>query len=122
MWGVVPIVIDWLTFYVAVIEGDFNRRRARDADVDHRAHGADNTVCITGGPSTTTLDQYSDHCFILTWFLAYVVYARYKWLRRAHLSGRRPRSVWTGDHDHGTAQPRSTTPSHHPRPTPAPPP
>lgn len=110
MWGVVPIVLDWLTFYGAVIEGDYTRRRAGGAGVDHdqlsaigheQLHGAENVVCITGGPSTTTIDQLSDHCFILTWFLAYIVYARYKWLRRAHLTGRRPRSVWTGDHDHG---------------------
>ena len=110
MWGVVPIVLDWLTFYGAVIEGDYSRRQAHGAGVDHSGphgaddavlHGADHVVCITGGPSTTTIDQLSDHCFILTWFLAYLVYARYKWLRKAHLSGRRPRSVWTGDHDHG---------------------
>ena len=106
MWGVVPIVMDWLTFYHAVIEGDFTRRRARDAGGDHPAlhtsGGGADVVCITSGPSTSTLDQFSDHCFILTHFLAYVVFARYKWLRRAHLSGRRGRSVWTGDHDHGT--------------------
>ena len=138
MWGVVPIVLDWLSFYGAVIEGDYSRRQAHGAGVDHSGphgadevvlHGADHVVCITGGPSTTTIDQVrvrvrvrvrrvrvranpnhnpnpnpnqlSDHCFILTWFLAYIVYARYKWLRKAHLSGRRPRSVWTGDHDHG---------------------
>lgn len=100
MWGVVPIVIDWITFYGAVIEGDFTRRRARDAGGEQHHPGDLNHVCITGGPSTTTIDQFSDHCFILTWFLGYVVCARYKWLRRAHLSGR-ARSVWTGDMDHG---------------------
>ena len=66
MWGVVPIVLDWLSFYGAVIEGDYSRRQAHGAGVDHSGphgaddvvlHGADHVVCITGGPSTTTIDQ-----------------------------------------------------------------
>ncbi len=100
MWGVVPVVVDWLSFYAAVIDGDFTRRQKHD-----EAHADPASICIKGGPSTNSLGQFGDHCFLLTWYLSYVVFARYKWMRREHHSGRRPRSVWTGDHDHGNAQP-----------------
>lgn len=94
-------------FYIATITAEpvtWSSTAPTDADDSRPDPGS---ICISLGalPSTSLIDQFSDQCFLLTWFLAYLVFARYKWMRRSHLSGRRLRSVWTGDIDNGTTQP-----------------
>mmetsp|Transcript_7910 Transcript_7910/g.18555 ORF Transcript_7910/g.18555 Transcript_7910/m.18555 type:complete len:591 (-) Transcript_7910:231-2003(-) len=94
MWGVVPIIMDQFAFYIATITGK--------PVTWPSTNGLDpGSICISGGPSTSLIDKFEDVCFLLTWFLAYLVFARYKWMRRSHLSGHKPRSVWTGDNDNG---------------------
>ena len=93
-------------FYIATITAEpvtWSSTAPTDADDSRPDPGS---ICISSGPSTSLVDQFSDQCFLLTWFLAYLVFARYKWMRRSHLSGRRPRSVWTGDNDNGTTPSR----------------
>ena len=91
-------------FYIATITAEpvtWSSTAPTDADDSRPDPGS---ICISSIRSSL-IDQFSDQCFLLTWFLAYLVFARYKWMRRSHLSGRRLRSVWTGDIDNGTTQP-----------------
>lgn len=99
MWGAIPTIVDQFAFYITTIRGEPISGSSSTGVDDSRPDPG--SICISGGPSTSTIDRFSDVCFILTWFLSYLVFARYKWVRREHLSGRKPRSVWTGDKDNG---------------------
>jgi hypothetical protein len=86
MWGMLPVVMDWFGYYFVITGGRL---------------GTEDEICFSGGPHQAPLDRVFDICFITMHFLAYVVFAKYKYVRRQHFSGALKRTVWTGDKDHG---------------------
>lgn len=84
-WGLLPVWLDWFSFYLAFTSG-----------TDEASY----TACSSGGPSTDLFSLLLDRMFATVWVLCWVVFARFKWVRRLHARGQKP-PVYTGDEDTG---------------------